>query len=79
VDNKKYSFTVDHVKGSPENPMNREECIQKFMRCARYMEYPIEEKTLLGMIENILELEALDDITEIVAPAAFVFMDPRIT
>ncbi len=61
-----YSYSVDHFKGSPENPMSREACADKFKRCAAYAGNPFSEKTLNRCIDLIFSLDAVEDAGEIV-------------
>jgi 2-methylcitrate dehydratase PrpD len=64
-DDRVCSVTVDNFKGSPENPMSREDCIEKFIRCVQYAGSPFPEKNIESCIDAILNLEKLKDVTDI--------------
>lgn len=59
------SATVEHFKGSPENTMTREDCVEKFRRCVQYAGSPLSEEKQNRCIETIFNLEAVDDASEI--------------
>ena len=61
-DGTKYSERVEAVRGTPENPMNREEVVAK----ARDLITPILGKTKCdALIEKLLNLESVSDIREL--------------
>ena len=64
-DNRTYSETVEDYKGNPGNPMTRDECVDKFMRCLRYVNHPFSEDNIETCIQKIFNIEQLDDVTDI--------------
>ena len=61
--NKKYSVKVEHFKGSREKPLNWQDCIEKFGRCARHANPPLPEEQILRCIDLVKRLDELDDVT----------------
>lgn len=55
------SETVEHFKGSPKNPMNRDECVDKFMGCMHAVGDPFPEKHLKRVFDWIFAMETADD------------------
>jgi len=64
-DNKVFSKQVDHAYGNPENPINEDDLIKKFMDCAKKAVKKIPEKHLEKAVKYILALEEIEDIREI--------------
>lgn len=52
--------------GSPENPMSEEEQVEKFKDCASYSTKPLSEDRVNEVIEMILHLEDVDDVSRII-------------
>ena len=53
---------VEHVRGTPENPMTRDEVVAK----ARELMMPVlGDKSCSGLIERVLELDKVKDIREL--------------
>ena len=65
-DNRTYSETVEDYKGNPGNPMTRDECVDKFMRCLRYVNHPFSEGNIETCIKSIFDIEHLEDVTDII-------------
>ncbi len=49
-------------KGSPENPLSMEECVEKFRKCSGYGENPLDRKRIEEFLEVLWHLEDLPDI-----------------
>ena len=64
--NKSYSETIQDYKGSPGNPMTRDECIDKFLRCIRFSNHPFSEDQIDTCISKIFNIEQLEDVSEII-------------
>jgi 2-methylcitrate dehydratase PrpD len=60
-----FAVTVEHFKGSPENTMTRNDCIEKFRRCLQYSGNPLTEVEQNRFVEMIFNLETSDDVSEI--------------
>ena len=60
-----YSHKVEDFKGSPGRPMTRDDCIEKFMRCSRYVGSPFPEEKLKEYINKVYDLDRLEDATGI--------------
>ena len=64
-DGKLYSHKVEDFKGSPGRPMTRGDCIEKFMRCSRYVGSPFPEEKLKECISMVYDMDRLEDATGI--------------
>lgn len=64
-DNKTYSKTIEEYKGSPGDPMTRDECVEKFLRCLRYVNPPFSEDSIETCISKIFNIEQLENATDI--------------
>ena len=62
----KYSEHVEFVKGHPNNPMTMDECVEKFMECARFSARPMDRDKINEAIRLICRLEEIDDVRKIV-------------
>ena len=58
--------TVDSL-GSPLNPLTKEELEEKFRNCVSYSRKKMTEKEIRRVIDLVMDLENLDDITEIIS------------
>ena len=61
-----YSERVDDRKGSPENPMTKNELIAKFKDCISHGRKTFSEKTADQVIEYVDKLEEIDDVSMLV-------------
>jgi 2-methylcitrate dehydratase PrpD len=64
-DGKVYRAVVDVLRGSIQNPLSTDELVSKFKDCARYAKIPMSASTIDRIINNILNLEKIKDISEI--------------
>lgn len=60
------SKRVDFPKGQPENPMNWEECVEKFKRCSTYAAKPQNQDRLDRFIQKVQSLEEMDRPAQLV-------------
>jgi len=56
---------IDYVKGSPQNPMTLEECIQKFRKCLNFSVKPLPKDNTEEVIDMAKGLEDVSDIARI--------------
>lgn len=61
-----HSLRVDHPSGSPENPISREDLVQKFMECASRAVKPPHVEYLKKVVEMVMNLEGVKDAGSIV-------------
>lgn len=61
-----YSERVDDRKGSPKNPMTRNELVDKFKDCVSHGRKPFSAKTAEQVVEYVDNLEGVDDVSRIV-------------
>jgi 2-methylcitrate dehydratase PrpD len=61
-----FSKQLDSVKGSPNNPMSLEECIEKFNGCVKSTAKPICEVNISEFLKMALHLEEVDDVKQMV-------------
>jgi len=59
------SKTIEVVYGHPLNPISEERLIEKFMNCAAFSSKPISKETLNKVVELILSLEEVKNISDI--------------
>ncbi len=59
------SKTVDLPYGHPQNPINQEALVSKFMDCAQHSAQGISEKRLNEVVELITNLEQVEDVREL--------------
>jgi 2-methylcitrate dehydratase PrpD len=64
-DGKVYNSKVDVLRGSTENPLSVDELISKFKDCARYAKKPISSSNVDRIIDTVLNLEKVKDISEV--------------
>lgn len=64
-DGKVYQAGVDVLRGSIHNPLSTEELIAKFKDCAGFSKKPLSASNLDRLVNSILELEKVKDISEI--------------
>ena len=59
------SKRIDIFKGHPENPLSREEFLQKFRACARYSAVPISRDRLEEMLACLQDIDRIQDIDQL--------------
>lgn len=65
----KYTKEVLFPKGTPENPMIREEFLTKFRWCAAFSAYKLSDNVIDKLIDRLTRLEKVKDIVaEIIEP-----------
>jgi 2-methylcitrate dehydratase PrpD len=67
-DGSKFTKTVDKIKGSPENPLSKEELVTRHENIVRKF---LSQKQIQRSIDIIFNLENLDDISELIDLATF--------
>jgi 2-methylcitrate dehydratase PrpD len=60
-----YTEDVEYCLGTVERPMKFEDCVRKFKECSSYSEKALSSDTIEKILESIINLERLDDATEI--------------
>jgi 2-methylcitrate dehydratase PrpD len=65
ADGREFSETVNHAKGSPENPLNRDELIGKFHDCARLSLAPAAAERALDLLERLDALPSVGPLMEV--------------
>ncbi len=60
------SFTkrVDVFKGHPQNPLSREEFLQKFRDCARFSAVPLDSQRVERILGHLQELEKIPSLSQ---------------
>jgi len=56
----------DRMRGSPDALLTRDEFIAKFRRCAEYSVHPMPGHRLDAVIERVLNLEKVADVSDLV-------------
>jgi 2-methylcitrate dehydratase PrpD len=59
------SPAVDHLSGSPGNPMSQDAITAKFIDCAAHAVKPLSDKKLNALIELVLHMEDVTNMKEI--------------
>jgi 2-methylcitrate dehydratase PrpD len=62
---KVFSKRSDIFKGHPENPLSKEEFLQKFRECARYSAVPISRDRLEEMLACLQDIDRIQDIDQL--------------
>jgi 2-methylcitrate dehydratase PrpD len=62
-DGRRYSKECLYIKGHPQNPFTLQELIDKFRMCVPYSAYKLEESTVESLLNSLLNLEKVEDIT----------------
>ena len=57
----------DRMRGSPEAMLSRDEFIAKIRRCAEYSAHAVRAERLDSVIEQVLNLEAVSDVSQLPA------------
>lgn len=65
-DGNEYIEQVNYPKGNPDKPMTKDEIIEKLFDCAELLSHPIDRADLEQVIDWVLGLEKVDDVTRIV-------------
>ena len=65
-DGRQFTTQVDFVKGHPKNPMSMQEVKNKFLKCIPFSARFFDEERVESLFNVILDLERLDDISEII-------------
>ncbi len=60
-----YTQRIDIPKGHPQNPMNDDELVAKFMDCARHAANPLDKKNSSQLIHMVFNLEKLNDLSDL--------------
>jgi len=56
---------IDYVRGSPQNPMTLEECIEKFRKCLNFSVKPLPKENTEEVINMVKGLEDVSNIARI--------------
>jgi 2-methylcitrate dehydratase PrpD len=68
---KTYSEKVEYPKGSPENPMTKEELIDKFLNLSKEILTEEKSHSLLRKIQNLENLARISELTAYLRPDSF--------
>jgi 2-methylcitrate dehydratase PrpD len=60
-----FTKRVDVFKGHPENPLSREEFLQKFRECARFSAVPLDSRRVEKILANLQEIEDIPNLNQI--------------
>lgn len=63
---KSLSKRIDVMKGHPQNPLTREEFLQKFQDCARHSAKPINSERLEEILASLENIETTKDMNQLV-------------
>ena len=58
---------VDYCKGHPKNPMQFDDCAEKFRRCAAFAAKPLPAQSVNAVIDTVAHLEQIDDVGRLLA------------
>jgi hypothetical protein len=56
---------VSVIKGNPLNPMNIEECMEKFRKCVSYSPRKISKRKTSTILDILFNLEKIDNIRQL--------------
>lgn len=63
-----YRKEANTLKGSPQNPMNKEDCIEKFHKCTKFAVNQVAKEKYENVVRMIDSLEGLDDVNILIQP-----------
>jgi 2-methylcitrate dehydratase PrpD len=63
---KSFSKRIDVMKGHPQNPLTREEFLEKFRDCARHAAKPIKSERLEEILASLESIEKIKDMNQLV-------------
>ncbi len=66
VSGKSFSKRIDVMKGHPQNPLTREEFLEKFKDCARHSAKPINSERLEEILASLESIEKTKNINQLV-------------
>lgn len=66
TDGKSYYSKKEYALGSPQSPLNYEQCAEKFFNCSSYAVKQLPKKNLNKVVELIRDLENVNDVRQIV-------------
>ena len=61
---KSFTKRVDVFKGHPQNPLSREEFLQKFRDCARFSAVPLDSQRVEKILANLQEMEKIPSLSQ---------------
>jgi len=64
-DGRTYSAREDALKGSPENPMDKDEVANKFQECTKIGTKPLSNEKIQGIIDLVDKLEKVQNMDEL--------------
>ena len=62
---KSFTKRVDVFKGHPQNPLSREEFLQKFRDCARFSAVPLDSQKVEKILANLQEIEKIPNLNQV--------------
>lgn len=63
---KSFSKRVDVFKGHPQNPLSREEFLQKFRNCTRFSAVPVDSQRIEKILAILQDIENIPKINQVV-------------
>jgi 2-methylcitrate dehydratase PrpD len=57
-------FHAENIKGSPKNPLSKEEHVEKFRKCVPYCAFKLGDKEVDSIIDAILNLEQITNVED---------------
>ena len=71
TDGMEHALTIPHALGSPDNPLPREQQLEKFQRCCEMVASVLPSadcSRVIGMIDNLEQVTAVNDIVTLFTP-----------
>lgn len=60
-----FNHKVDVFKGNPKNPLNEDECVEKFKKCANFGIKKFTHSQIDKLSEKLINLEKIKDVSEL--------------
>lgn len=60
-----YTRSVEHVKGSPQNPFTWEDMVKRFTDCVQRSSRPVSGDAVKRIIQLVYDLDKLDDVSKL--------------
>ncbi|MEA4961725.1 MmgE/PrpD family protein [Lutispora sp.] len=64
-DGKKYSSYIEHPKGDPENPINREELLAKFRLLSSFNMQAKRAENIIDLVSNLEQIKNINELTDL--------------
>jgi 2-methylcitrate dehydratase PrpD len=61
-----YHQSIDFPTGFPENPLTKEENMERFRNCVSYAKKPLHEENIEKLVSSVGRLEEVEDVRSLI-------------